>query len=67
MLITLIRILIQFGPAVIKLLVQQAPLLQQAGAGKDDKKAERVTYVMAWKRAHNLTGRPPVPPRPEEQ
>lgn len=65
--LALIRLLVTFGSDVIQLLTEVAGLIKKAGAGKDRKKAERIMYVAAWKRAMNITGRPPVPPRPQEQ
>lgn len=64
--LAVIKLLLKFGPDVIKLVLETLEIIDKAGAGKDRKKAERVMYVAAWKRAHNVTGRPPVPPRPEE-
>jgi hypothetical protein len=64
--LAIIKLLLTFGPDVVQLIGETIKLIQSSGAGKDRKKAERVMYVAAWKRAHNLTGRPPVPPRPEE-
>lgn len=64
--LAIIKMLVTFGPDVIQLIGDTIRLIQAAGAGKDRKKAERIMYVSAWKRAHNITGRPPVPPRPEE-
>jgi hypothetical protein len=64
--LAIIRLLVTFGPEVIELISETLTLIKKSGAGKDRKKAERVMYVAAWKRAHNITGRPPVPPRSEE-
>lgn len=64
--LAIVKALVTFGPDVIKLLGELIKLLQQNNATKDVRKAERIMYVVAWKRAHNITGRPPVPPRPEE-
>lgn len=64
--LAVVKLLLKFDPDVVKLVLETLQLIDQAGAGKDRKKAERIMYVAAWKRAHNLTGRPPVPPRLNE-
>lgn len=65
--LAVIKLLLKFGPDVVKLVLETLELIDKAGAGKDRAKAERIMYVAAWKRAHKITGKPPVSPRSTEQ
>jgi hypothetical protein len=55
----LLKLVLTFGPDVVKLLIEVArDIKNEPGADRDRKKAERVLFVKAWALKHGI----PVPP-----
>jgi hypothetical protein len=52
--ITIVKLLITFGPDVIELIGDIVKAIAKAGHGRDRKAAERLIYLRGWAKQHGL-------------